>query len=226
MLRVVVIGLVVANLLLLGLQASKPPVPTEIVTQPVVTENSNLPTIHMFSELKQDEDLINAHRRCFSLGPFHSSGEFAKVRARLAEISVEVRDRQTQATLVRGYWVYMPPYESLSEANQALRSLRAKGLKNLRVTREGKWAKAISLGYFLSQKNALKQKNRLEAMDYSPQMQVRRHSEPRYWLDYEQDPGANLLELDMQNRPGDFMQRPLPCLQDVSSDERADGEAG
>ncbi len=212
MLRVVVIGLLVANLLLLGLQASKPPASTEVITKSVVIEDSNLPTIHKFSELKQDEDLVNAHRRCFSLGPFHSAEEFAEVRARLDEVSVEVHERQTQATLVRGYWVYMPPYESLQEANQALRSIRVLGLENLTVTREGEWARAISLGYFRNQENALKQINQLEENGFSPQVLVRRHTEPRYWLDYEQDPGANLVELDMQNRPGDFMQRPLPCL--------------
>ena len=42
-------------------------------------------------------------------------------------------------------------------------------------------------------------------------MQVSRRAEPRYWLDYEQDPGVELLKLDMKELPNDFRQRILPC---------------
>ena len=42
-------------------------------------------------------------------------------------------------------------------------------------------------------------------------MRVQRQAEPRYWLDYEQNPGSELIALDMQNRPNDFMHRSLPC---------------
>jgi hypothetical protein len=40
---------------------------------------------------------------------------------------------------------------------------------------------------------------------------VQRQAEPRYWLDYELNPGSELVALDMQARPNDFMQRWLPC---------------
>ena len=120
MLRIVVIGLVVANLLLLGLQASKPTAPEEVPSKPVEINDSNVPTIHLFSELMQDDDLMSVHRRCYSLGPFRSTGELAKVRTRLLEVSTQVRERETQALIDRGYWLYMPPYKSAAEAMQAL----------------------------------------------------------------------------------------------------------
>jgi hypothetical protein len=40
---------------------------------------------------------------------------------------------------------------------------------------------------------------------------VQRQAEDRYWLDYEQIPGSDLIAIDMQDRPNDFMQRSLPC---------------
>ena len=43
------------------------------------------------------------------------------------------------------------------------------------------------------------------------QVQVTRRAEPRYWLDYEQDRGVELLTLDVQDLPIDFRQRILPC---------------
>jgi len=42
-------------------------------------------------------------------------------------------------------------------------------------------------------------------------IRVQRQSESRYWLDYEQSPGSELIAIDMQNRPNDFMRRSLPC---------------
>jgi len=105
----------------------------------------------------------------------------------------------------------MPPYASLLIANQELLSLQALGLQDIGVIYDGDWKNAISLGYFLRQENAARRKKSLEERGYSPLIRVQRQSEPRYWLDYEQDTGSELITLDMQDRPNDFMQRALPC---------------
>ncbi len=211
MLRIIVISLFVANLLLLGFQSSKPVVKPEIPAPQAVIEDSNIPTIHLLSELMQDQDLMSGNRQCFSLGPFHSSEDRDETRLRLLEVSVTISERQTQALVEEGYWVFMPPYLTLLEANQALLSLQALGLEDIGVIYEGEWKNAVSLGYFLRQKNALRRKKGLEDRGYAPSIRVQRQAEPRYWLDYEQTPGSGLIALDMQNRPNDFMQRSLPC---------------
>ncbi len=211
MLRIIVISLFVANLLLLGFQSSKPAVQPETTVNPVVVENPDIPTIHLLGELMQDWDLMSGNRQCFSLGPFHSSEDRDEIRARLLEVSAYISERQTQALIDKGYWVFLPPFESLLKANQVLFSLQALGLKDIGVIYEDDWKNAISLGYFLRQENAQSRKKALEDRGYQPSMRVQRHAEPRYWLDYEQNPGTELIALDMQNRPNDFMQRSLPC---------------
>jgi len=211
MLRILVISLLVANLLLLGFQCSKPEVQTETVVKQTVVEDTSIPTIHLLSEMMQDQDLMAGNRQCFSLGPFHTSEDRDDVRALLQEVSASISERETQALVEKGYWVFMSPYESLLEANQALISLQALGLKDIGVIYNGEWKNAISLGYFLRQENAQRRKKSLEERDYTPSIRVQRQSESRYWLDYEQYPGSVLITLDMQNRPNDFMQRTLPC---------------
>jgi len=213
MLRIIVISLFVANLLLLGFQLSKPAEQVETLASQSVVENSNVPTIHLVSELMQDWELMSGNRKCFSLGPFHSSEERDEIRAQLVEVSAYISERQTRAQVEKGYWVFLPPYQSLLEANRTLLSLKALGLKDIGVIFEGEWKNAISLGYFLRQKNASRRVKGLEDRGYTPSMRVQRQSEPRYWLDYEQNPGSALITLDMQNRPNDFMQRSLPCPQ-------------
>jgi hypothetical protein len=211
MLRILVISLFVANVLLAGFQASKKPSGKEVATGSVETINSNVPTIHLFSELMQDQGLMDGNRRCFTLGPFHSSEDMDEVLLRLPDVSAGIQDRETQALVEKGYWVFLPPYESLLEANKVLLSLQALGLKDIGVIYNGEHKNSISLGYFLRQENALKRKHGLESRGYKPSMRVQRQAESRYWLDYEQLPGSALLALDMQNRPNDFMQRAMPC---------------
>ena len=127
------------------------------------------------------------------------------------EVSARISERETQALVEKGYWVFMPPYASLLIANQELLTLQALGLEDIAVIYDGDWKNAISLGYFLRQENAARRKRSLEDRGYSPLIRVQRQSEPRYWLDYEQNTGSELITLDMQDRPNDFMQRALPC---------------
>jgi len=211
MLRIIVITLFVANLLLLGFQVSKPSKQAVATTSQAVDEDTNLPTIHLVSELMQDWKLMSGNRQCFSLGPFRSIEERAKTRDRLLEVSAYISERQTQAHVEKGYWVFLPPYETLLEANRVLLSLQALGIRDIAVIYDGAWKNAISLGYFLRQENAVRRKESLEDKGFSPSMRVQRNSEPRYWLDYEQNPGSALITLDMQDRPNDFMQRSMPC---------------
>ena len=211
MLRILIISLFVANLLLLGFRDDKPAVQPEPKATRTVLKSNNIPTIHLFSEMMKDQDLLSGNRQCFSLGPFHTIKDKDETRLLLLEVSTRISERQTQAMVEKGYWVFMPPYDSLLEANQVLFSLQALGLEDTGVVYDGDLRNAISLGYFMRQENALKRKKGLEDRGYEPMIRVQRQPEPRYWLDYEQTPGSGLVSLDMQNRPNDFMQRPLPC---------------
>jgi hypothetical protein len=221
MLRILVISLVVANLFLLGFQDSKPEVELETVAPKRVSGDPRIPTIYLFSEIMEDEGLLTGSRQCFSIGPFHSVEDRNEVRSSLLEISPGIVERETQALVEMGYWVFMPPYISMLEANQELLSLKALGLKDIGIIYEGEWKNAISLGYFRRQGNAQSRKKGLEERGYQPQIRVQRQSESRYWLDYEQPPGSGRLSLDMQDRPNDFTQRSLPCPEQSAFDMTA-----
>ena len=223
MFRILVISLVVANLLLFAFQRNNPAVQPETTVAPAVKKNSDIPTIHLFSEMMQDQGLLTGNRQCFSLGPFHSSEDKDEFRLLLQEVSTDISERQTEALVEKGYWVFIAPYDSLLEANQALISLQALGLEDIGVIYEGEWKSAISLGYFMRQENAQRRKESLESRGYAPQIRVQRQGEPRYWLDYEQNPGSGLIALDMQNRPNDFMQRSLPCPEEDTVEFTGEG---
>jgi hypothetical protein len=211
MLRIIVISLVLTNLLLLGFQASKPDLQEQTPMTRSVTGDTDVPTMHLFEEMIGDQALMSGTRQCFSLGPFHSAEDRDQLRMQLKGKVAGYSERQTQALVERGYWVYIPPYDSLLEANQGLISVRALGLEDIAIIYDGEWENAISLGYFRRQENANRRKRQLEERNIEVQVRVSRHEEPRYWLDYEQKPGAELLKVDFRELPNDFRQRMLPC---------------
>jgi hypothetical protein len=225
MLRIIVISLVVANLLLLGFQSSKPVVEVDTNASLATNDDPDIPTIHLFSEMMEDQDLMSGNRRCFSLGPFHNSEDIDDIRSRLYAVSATLTERQTQALVEKGYWVFMPPYISLLEANQELFSLQALGLQDIGIIYDGEWKNAISLGYFMRQENAQRRLEGLEDKGYAPLIRVQRQTEPRYWLDYELNPGSELIALDMQSRPNDFMRRSMPCPEQSLMDIPDDGSS-
>lgn len=229
MLRITVISLVLANLLLLGFQASKPEPQEVLPAAQSVAEQTGIPTLHLFDELIQDQELVAGNRHCFSVGPFHTVEERIRLRSRLRGIVTAISERQTQAMVEMGYWVFLPPYASLLDANRALLSLRALGMDDIAIVHEeGEWKNAISLGYFMRQGNANRRRQQLQERGFDPQVRVSRHAEPRYWLDYEQAPGVSLLELDLQDFPNDFTKRALPCpeLGFFSANESEPGTPG
>ena len=211
MLRILVISLFVANLLLLAFQDDKPEVKPEIVETTIVEETSNIPTIHLFSEMMEDQGLLSGNRRCFSLGPFHTIEDRDETRVLLMEVSARISERETQALVEKGYWVFMPPYASLLIANQELLALQALGLKDIAVIYDGEWKNAISLGYFLRQENAVRRKKSLEERGYSPLIRVQRQAEPRYWLDYEQKLGAPYVMPSADTAILPELHRAIPC---------------
>lgn len=217
MLRILLISLLLANLALAAYQFSQTAeakVAEQILpAAAVVSPDSKIPTIHLFSELIEDQDLLNGNRQCFTLGPFHSDDELLDFYAQLADMTVSLTERESQALVEKGYWVYLPAYASLLEANRVLLSLQALGFKDMAVIYEGERKNSLSLGYFLRQGNALRRKAAVEAKGYAPQMRIQREAEPRFWLDYEQLPGSGFLALDTTGRPNDFMQRAMPCAE-------------
>ena len=165
MLRILVISLFVANLLLLGFQKDNPVVQPETTVTQSVVQDSTIPTIHLFSEMIEDQDLLSGNRRCFSLGPFNAIEDQDEIRTRLQEVSTIISERQTEALVEKGYWVFMPPYTSLLEANEEVMSLQALGFKDISVVLGGDWKNAVSLGYFMRQENALRRKKDLAAIE-------------------------------------------------------------
>lgn len=183
------IVMVATNLVILGLQASKPPQPSSTPHVAAVQAHEELPSIRLLRELDGLAPEA-APQSCFTVGPFESSETAAAISELIAEQAAGVATRQTEAFVDRGYWVYLPPFESARAGSGAVEALLEAGLEDVALIRQGRWNRAVSLGYYIEQSNAVRRRQQVRALGMDAQMIVRRDDEVRYWVDYVQGLGT------------------------------------
>jgi len=187
-LKLAVIALVAGNCLLLLLEASKAPV-AEPVAQQATARHAGLPEILMLSELEPGRDGAFG-RQCFTVGPFETRATAEAITGMLRAYSTRVSDRATEAFVDRGYWVYLPPYPDERSAREAVRSLYDAEFEDVAIIRDGEWNLSVSLGYFISQDNAVRRRDLARERGFPAEFNIQRHDEPRFWVDYEQQAGV------------------------------------
>lgn len=99
---------------------------------------------------------------CVEIGEFVNDAQLARLRDRLA--ALKLTDRASEQTRERPGWylVYLPPEKTLSDAEQRAEQLRAQGLQDLVVYKEGALHFAIGVGSFRDRDLARKQAAQLE----------------------------------------------------------------
>jgi hypothetical protein len=233
-LRLFVIGLFVLNLLILGWKLIQPDLPQSNSTRSVnraVIEETGVPRILLLSERSEsDNDSVveDSGRQCFALGPFPSPNEFRVIETRLRETAVAISMRETEATVERGFWVFLPPEEDPQDLAVSVAVLEAGGLDDFAVIQRGPDTGSISLGLYSTEEYAELRRQKLEDMGLPFMFEVGQkiEEEKQYWMDYESLPGKNptleqLLEgaeglnrlslscQEMAWHPEDTIERPL-----------------
>ncbi len=97
------------------------------------------------------------HDVCVSIGPFATQSDMHTAINALTPFTVSrIQFRETHATDVRGYWVYLPAPASREPALAMARQLSNKGISDYYVVTAGDQPNAISLGLFHDPANAEK----------------------------------------------------------------------
>jgi len=188
LLKLLIIALVAGNLLLLGLEASKPTASDNTSAAAAESQASQLPEIRLLSEL----DGMDSHqlsRQCFTVGPFESRPTVDAIVEMLDGFASNVSPRETEAFVDRGYWVYLPPYPDEQGGRQAVKILYDAGYDDVFVVNNGDWDHAVSLGYFIAQSNAIAHRDRISELGFEAEMRIQRDDESRFWVEYEQQAG-------------------------------------
>lgn len=120
---------------------------------------------------------------CASYGPFPSAEAAQAGASRLQAVGASVTQRLVPGKVRLGYWVYLPPFGSRREADDAAKLLRQRGVKDLYVVTDEANRNAISLGVFTDRYGALAHQKKIRALGYHPLLTERFRDAPRYWLD-------------------------------------------
>ena len=103
---------------------------------------------------------------CYTYGPIPNQKESILLSEWLDERGISYNKRQTDEQGKQLFWVYLAPRESRAAAEAALKDLKQKGVKDLRLIREGDLLNAISLGLFSSQASVNRRLNEIKAKGY------------------------------------------------------------
>lgn len=186
--KLIILVLFTTNILLLGLEASKPPPEENQNVISPATAPPGLPGIILLSEIAATEPGSLEHQ-CFTVGPFETRATAEAIVEMLWAHASLVTSRETEAFVDRGYWVFLPPFADEQAARQVVNTLYKAGL-DAGLIINGEFNNSVSLGYFISQSNARNHRDRLREMGFEAEFRIQRADEPRYWVDYQQQTGV------------------------------------
>jgi hypothetical protein len=217
-LKLIILALLAGNILLVGLEASKPTAGRSPSVEAEPASPVELPEIRLLSEIPVMES-VRLTRQCFTVGPFEASPTADAIVEMLREHATRVSPRETEAFVDRGYWVYMPAYPDEMRARQAVKSLYGAGLEDVSLIKEGEWHNSVSLGYFISQSNAMKHRDRVRKLGFEAQFRIQRDDESRFWVDYEQQMGVEDASRVLSGLVPAELHRPTACPENQPSTE-------
>ncbi len=187
--RYLLLALVLINLLLLGWFMAKPQSPNPL-PEPAQNNSSadlrasdaSIPQLKLLSEVAAGDQLIDS---CATIGPLDNTNMVRRLRERLGAYTSRIRERQTEARVERGYWVYLPVAESRDAALEFTNQLASMGISDYFVVTTGEMQNAVSVGLFNDIQRAQARQQQLQALGFNISLGARREYETHYWLDYQ-----------------------------------------
>ncbi|MGB0515082.1 MAG: hypothetical protein ACPGJE_09605, partial [Wenzhouxiangellaceae bacterium] len=146
--RVAAIGLLLANVTVLGLRTLQPPPATPPRPQPTPVD---APRVALVPE--GDARLAANGPRCYTLGPLATLVQQSRAEDRLRPFVNRMRVRTTMADRDRGWWVFVAA-SSRPAAIALARELAAQGVEDYFVVADEDLPEAVSLGLYEELDNA------------------------------------------------------------------------
>lgn len=125
-----------------------------------------------------------ANGRCYTLGPFKNKKAAASVRDQMVAVGLDAKRRIDRDNKRKGFWVIIPPEETRKKANEHIRELKSKGIKDYFLVVTGEFANAISLGVFSLSDSAQRRYNEMKQEGFDVKVQTVDLPVREYWLDW------------------------------------------
>lgn len=122
-----------------------------------------------------------SRKTCTSVGPFSTRASAMDILSLLDSAGTAGQIRETQASSGSRHWVVIPPQESRERALQLLRELQARKIDSFIVS-SGTMKNAISLGVFAREELATDFREKIRAIGYPAQSQLKDPAKAEFWI--------------------------------------------
>ncbi len=116
---------------------------------------------------------------CYEIGPLDEA-PFMTLVAWLNEQQLAFDMTELVVDTTANYWVYLDPQKSANAAQQIIKELKAKGIKDIHVIESGAQKNAVSLGLFKDEGTAKSRVNEIKKLGYPVQIKPRTESHTQY----------------------------------------------
>lgn len=149
------------------------------------------------------EDTSNK-QLCYTIGPFKDKTRAIEVSGRYSARAVATELKSSQEKEYLGVMVYITGHKSREEAKRTADALAARGIRDSIIINEPGKSNILSLGVFGLKKNADRQRQRIEKLNYQVESEARYRGRTIYWLYNKQSSESELLNLldDTDTRQG------------------------
>lgn len=120
---------------------------------------------------------------CYTYGPIPNLEESELLSKWLDERGILYKQRQTDEQGKQLFWVYLASQDSRAQAEAAMNDLKQKGVKDMRLIREGDLLNAISLGLFSSQAAVNRRLNEIKTKGYQSVVVPYSGGKEIHWFD-------------------------------------------
>ncbi len=186
----------------------------ELLTETLITKLDNeLEEVDSQEENSFSEPLVSVPAKivCYTYGPIPNLEESTLLSTWFDERDILYKQRQTDEQGKQLFWVYLAAQESRAQAEAALKDLKQKGVKDMRLVREGDLSNAVSLGLFSSQAAVNRRLNEIKAKGYQSVVVPYSGGKDVHWFDVRIVQNSSYVNDLFTGFPARFNALPVDC---------------
>ena len=134
---------------------------------------------------------------CVELGPFSNEDLASMAAVRLRDIGFQPTLRESGGQIRSGFWVYLPPYQTRQDAEQAVTDLREQGVTDLFVVTGSEQLNAVSLGLYSYDNLADQRAAAIGKIGYTPRIVEHFRDATVFWIEYRENADNPLTPEDV-----------------------------
>jgi hypothetical protein len=177
----------------------------------VDTASELLQTLPGPSMINLNKDIERGDPLCFTYGPLLDISEYNTLDDWFRSRHLWVNHRETDDKGRQLFWIYLAARETRDNAVAAIKDLKDRGVKDMRLISRGDMVNAISLGLFSTQAAVNRRLREIKNIGYKPIVVPHYGKKKIHWLDIRIDKKTPVLNEIIEGLPARYNSVPVKC---------------